>query len=844
MQELFSYDFADLLRAFRRRSRLTQRAVADQLKVSRLTIHGWEATRNRPQNKAQVLALARVLRLNDREARQLLEASFTAPAPHWVVPYPRNPLFTGREDMLAQVHSELTAQQPVAVTSWALSGLGGIGKTQLALEYAYRHALDYNAVLWVDAETQESLVSSFTAIAKALEMPEWRGTNQQQLLDGVERWLQAHSEWLVIWDNVEETGLISRYLAIPHGAHLMTTRLATTGMLAQHLDLLPLPTEEALLFLLRRTKRLPAQATSRELAALAQRKPKAHAAAKALVELLDGLPLALDQAGAYIEAARCSIGTYLKQYQAQRGYLLAHRGRHQGHPESVLATFALAGQRLEQNATATALLRLCAFLAPDAIPEDLLTADEATVGEALASVMTDQFALDEACMALLDLSLIQREPEAETISVHRLVQAVQQEQLGEEEQRQWAERAVRLVSKAFPDSNEFANWGCCQQLLPHAQVCAGHIERWNFLFPEAASLLNEAGHYLRQRVRPREALPLLEQALKIRQQTLDPTHPDLALSLNNLGGGYWAMGQFRKALLLFQQALAIREQIFGPEHQDVARSLNNVAQVYQGLGQYEEAESHYLRALAIFEQTLGPNDWATATVLHNLAELYKGQAQYEEALPRYQQALAIRERTLESEHPDIAQSLAALATIYEVDRRYEEALALHQRALSIREQALGPDHLDVSYSLTGLATLYQHLGQDEEAILLFERALKIRQHSQGPEHPETVGILKDLADIYTKQGQYERAEPLYQRTLTIYEQQLGPDHPHMASALVGLAALRVQQNLLADARTLYRRALTIQERRLGGEHPDTRATRAQYKQLRQAPQRIIHKKIG
>lgn len=839
-----SNSFATLLKRFRKRCRLTQQQLGEQVGLHRQTIANYECDRL-PQNKHLVLDLARALRLSDKEIRELLEASLTAPAPQWVVPYPRNPFFTGREGMLAQLHSLLAAKQQVAVTCWALSGLGGIGKTQLALEYAYRHALDYNAVLWIDAETQESLLSSATAIAKALALPEWQGANQQQLLDSVERWLQAHSGWLLIWDNLEKTELISRFLTIPHGAHLITTRLATTGTLAQHLDLLPLPPEEALLFLLRRTKRLPAHTTSKDLAALAHKKPKAHTAAKALVQLLDGLPLALDQAGAYIEAARCSIGTYLEQYQAQRGYLLAQRGQHQGHPKSVTTTFRLALSRLEPAQTATDLLRLCAFLAPDAIPEDLLAMGKVDLGVHLTALATNVFALDEAFMTLLSLSLIQRQPETGTFSLHRLVQAVQQECLEEDDQRLWAERAVRLVAATFPDSNEFANWGRCQQLLSHALVCAGHIERWNFLFPEAASLLNEVGNYLRQRVQIKEALRLVKQALTIRELTLEPHHPDLATSLNNLAGVYFVSGEPAKALPLYEQALTIREHIFGPQHLEVARALNNIGATYVGLGQHHTAETRLLRALAILEHHLGPDHPHVATILQNLGDVYRQQARYQEAMPRYQQAAEIRKQMLGADHPDYALSLENLAKIYEVERRYEQAIACYRRALTIREQ-FGSNHPDLALSLHGLASVYHRLGQDDEAVAYHKRALKAREQGLGPEHPDIAMSLWGLADCYTTQGHCDLADELYQQALAVYEQQLGAEHPHTALMLKSIAALRMRQHRWAEARTLYQRVVRMQTKQFGKDHPITLETREHLSQLARERQvaHYLHEQQG
>src|SRR5262249_40619737 len=146
-----------------------------------------------PQTRGLVLEVARHLSLNDEETRELLEASLTALSPHWLLPSTRNPFFTGREDILEALHQRLSTDQVVALTqSYVLHGLGGIGKTQIALEYAYRHAQEYTAVFWIGAETLESITSSFLSMATLLKLPEHEGTDHGQIVAAVRGWLSSH----------------------------------------------------------------------------------------------------------------------------------------------------------------------------------------------------------------------------------------------------------------------------------------------------------------------------------------------------------------------------------------------------------------------------------------------------------------------------------------------------------------------------------------------------------------------------------------------------------------------------------------------------------------------------
>src|SRR6266699_4711715 len=198
--DLFS--FGTLLKTLRKRRCLTQQQLAVAVGVHRSAIVRWEQGDYLPDSRAMILELARHLHLDDQETRQLLEASLTALAPHWLVPLPRNLFFTGREEILEALHTQLSVTKVVALTPFsALHGLGGIGKTQIALEYAYRYALEYSAVFWIEAETSEWITSSLLHLAETLQLPERREADQQRVLAAVQRWLTTHHQWLLIWNN-------------------------------------------------------------------------------------------------------------------------------------------------------------------------------------------------------------------------------------------------------------------------------------------------------------------------------------------------------------------------------------------------------------------------------------------------------------------------------------------------------------------------------------------------------------------------------------------------------------------------------------------------------------------
>lgn len=262
----------------------------------------------------------------------------------WNIPFARNPFFTGREDRLAQLHTQLHTAMASAISQpQAISGLGGIGKTQLAIEYAYRYCGEYRAVLWARADTTEALNAAYTEIARLLQLPQQEAQEQEVVVQAVKHWLRGTDGWLLILDNADDVNLVRPFLPpVCPGHLLLTTRAQVLGKVARRLEIETLDAQAGALLLLRRAAVIPTGALFD--AAL----PSDQALALALTKKLGGLPLALDQAGAYIEETQCSLADYERQYQTRRAELLAHRGALMDeHPESVTTTWALSFAKVE-----------------------------------------------------------------------------------------------------------------------------------------------------------------------------------------------------------------------------------------------------------------------------------------------------------------------------------------------------------------------------------------------------------------------------------------------------------------------------------------------------------------
>ncbi|HJT57889.1 MAG TPA: FxSxx-COOH system tetratricopeptide repeat protein [Ktedonobacteraceae bacterium] len=745
----------------------------------------------------------------------------------FTVPYRRNPLFTGREQLLIDLHTHFTQATAAVLTQPpAITGLGGIGKTQLAVEYAYRYREDYHYVPWANASERVVLSDAFVKLARDLQLPERDQQDQTLIVEAVKRWLSTHDDWLLILDNADDLTLAADFMPSGDKGHLLlTTREAATGRIAKGFAVDKMSEDEGVLFLLRRAHILTSSDTP-----ITQASENDQKLAAEIVREMDGLPLALEQAGAYIDENQSSLADYLKAYRQRQASLLGRKGRASpDYPNSVATTWSLSFEQVEKSdPTAAELLRFLAFLAPDAIPEELIVAGASELGPQLEPIADDETLLNEAIGTLRRYSLVHRNIDKHLLAIHRLVQTVLKTSMAEEVKRQWVERAVRAIHEAFPDVQDINQWAQCERYIPHALMCAALIDIYTLEFSEAALLLNQTAYYLSDHAQYKEAESLLRRGLEIDQAAYGPEHPEVATTLNNLAELYRNQGRYEEAEPLYQRSLEINQAIYGPEHPAIANNLNNLALLYNDQGKYEEAEPLYQRALEIDHAAYGLEHPAIAKYLNNLALLYNNQGKYEEAEPLYKSALKIDQEAYGLEHPDVAKDLNNLALLYYSQDKYEEAEPLYQRAFAIWEQMLGPAHPLTATSLNNLALLYYSQGKYEEAEPLFQRALDIDQAVYGPEHPDVARDLNNLAGIYRSQGKYEEAEPLLKRAFAIYEQVLGPTHPNAANCLNNLAELYGSQGKYEEAEPLFHHALAIWEHVLGPKHPNTIIARKNY----------------
>ena len=411
------------------------------------------------------------------------------------------------------------------------------------------------------------------------------------------------------------------------------------------------------------------------------------------------------------------------------------------HLNPVSTTFVFAFQKVTETNPATAdLLRLCALLHPDAIPEEIFTDGASELGPILRPVASDPFAWNAALSELLKYSLVRRDPNTRTLAMHRLVQAVIRDGMSETEKPTLADRTVRAMNRLIPDL-EYLKGDKGRRLYAQLQACADLIEECNLESVASARLALLCGEYWTYCGWQGSYWRVYHRAMTIWEK-MAPDHLDLARCLDELARFPWdvcsdpATTEYfrgRDAKRFYRRALAIREKALGPDHLEVAKSLDNLAKC---CGDDEEADRLYRRALAIREKALGPEHPEVVESLNNLASWYQCQGHYEEAERLFQKVLAIQEKAAGPErHHEVTNSLFDLAHLYHEQGRDKEAEAVHSRILALWERAAGPDDSTLAKFLDTLASLYQFMGFDEKAELLYQRVLALKRKAFTPDGP-------------------------------------------------------------------------------------------------------------
>ncbi|KAH0533881.1 hypothetical protein FGG08_007500 [Glutinoglossum americanum] len=688
--------------------------------------------------------------------RPLADRTLPCPAPSSTVPFRRDPHFVDRE-----ILAEIDCKSQQSASRVALVGLGGVGKSQLAVEYSYRVRDKSPAtwVFWVHASSIARFEEGYRKIAERAKLPGWDQPDVD-ILRLVYSWLcdEANGRWVMIIDNADDLGVFSypsdRYKGSkgdvssnaaaalleslpqsPNGSILITSRsrdvaFRLTGSYADIIRVRPMDQSHALALL---GNKLEGSFEQDD--------------AVALVEALDYMPLAITQAAAYISqrAPRATISRYLQDLRKDgrdRAKLLdmdiGDSRRDGTASNSIIATWQISFKHIRrERPSATRLLSLMSLFDRQGIPESLLDGCYREDNDAGSDFEDD-------LNILTSFSLVAMDVEGHQFEMHRLVQFSTRKWLElQGELEGWREKYVTLMDDSYPVGRH-ENWKACQALFPHAQAAVacrpahdGALEAWASVLFKAAWYASEMGSY-------HIAKEMDRSALEAREAILGGEHPSTLTSVSNLGSVLESQGKYKEAEAMHQRALETREKVLGPEHPSTLTSVNNLGLVLSSQGKYEEAEAMHQRALEGCEKVLGPEHPSTLTSVNNLGLVLSSQGKYEEAEAMHQRALEGYEKVLGPEHPYTLTSVNNLGLVLSSLGKYEEAETMHQRALEGCERVLGPEHPDTLISVSNLGSVLSSLGKYEEAEAMHQRALETREKVLGPEHPYTLTSVSNL----------------------------------------------------------------------------------------------------
>lgn len=722
----------------------------------------------------------------DKLARHVLREEWPLYKPHQPRKLPYNTLghlFKGREEFMDRLRAALrggaraagiNATHAIAATH----GLGGIGKTRLAVEYALRHAGEYEALLCISADTPEKLDASLAALTGplVLNLPEQSVPDPQAQQAAVLRWLAAHPRFFLIIDNVDDDlaadaarALIAR---LPDGHIVLTGRIDRWPRGVEALELSVLA---------------PADAASFILDATAQRRPAADDSAQALViaEKLGGLALALEQAAGYINEQRADFAEYLRDWEQRHDTVLEWFDEAvSGYPKSVAVTWETSFAKLPPGAAR--LLELFAWFAPDPIPVALLEGQATTIMNAVHSPAVDR----DVLTALTRYGLATREKARPFLVIHRLVQDVTRRRL-EKEGRGSTMRgqSAEWMANVFSGNAHFVSeWSRLDPLAPHAltlaKLAAAH--RLQFL---AGRLYWGLGLWTASHGRFEEAIQQDRRAVEHLQAALGPEHPYVLTNRSNLAGDLNSQGQYAEAEAEHRMLVEVQQRVLGKEHPDTLGNRSNLAMTLLAQGQHSAAEAEHRAVLIIRQRVLGLEHRETLESRNCLATSLGEQGKYAEAEAEHRAVLKIRERVLGREHPDTLQSRNNLANELLMQKKHGEAEEHHRETLQTMQRVLGAEHPETLTSRSNLANVLQVQGKHAEAEAEHRAALKLRQQALGREHPDVFLSYFNLSLCLEAQDQKPEALKFARQAFQGWRRTIGESHPWTLAAQKQVANL-------------------------------------------------------
>jgi hypothetical protein len=710
--------------------------------------------------------------------------------------------------------------------------------------------LSFSHLFWVDASSEESMEMSLRGLS-SLPAAQYSGVDGS--VESVLQWISfLQEEWLIVFDNADAPPpeVVEKFFPPGNrGNILITSRNRSMGRIVSfesRIEIKEMEEADAITLLFKASGLDPL--------------PEHLKIAEKIVTELYCIPLAINHAGAYIEAGKCDIDQYLRQFSVCRQALMSDAtftGASK-YNKTVYGTWDLSFKEIENRAggdsthmdaqaaqAAILILQICAFYHHTSISKDIFrsAAEEATKQDVssdrfikLPQAVTlldhtllgldndghwNEFIFGQGISVLLSFSLMKREQPFETFSVHPLVHYWSRERMSKSEQRKMCEMGSTILSCAIPWRFETQNYRLRRMIFPHLKANKSHERQIGLIkhyyddkWSNFALVFSENGDL-------NNAEQLKVQVLDMRKKLLGAEHPDTISSIGNLASTYRNQGRLNEAEKLEVQVMVIRKKLLGAEHPDTLTSMGNLASTFINQGRLNEAEKLEVQVMDMRKKLLGAEHPDTLTSMGNLASTYWNQERWNEAEKLDVQVMDMRKKMLGAEHPDTLTSMANLASTYMKQRRWDEAEKLEVQVMNMRKKLLGAEHPDTLTSVGNLSSTYRNQGRLNEAEKLGVQVMDMRKKLLGVEHPDTISSMGNLASTYRNQRRWDEAEKLEVQVVDMRKKLFGAEHPSTLRSMGKLAGTYRNNGRGNEAEKLEIQVLDIRKKLLGAEHPST-----------------------
>ena len=704
-------------------------------------------------------------------------------------------------------------------------------------------------MFWVDASSHESITMSLRGLSN---IPPAQASGVDGSVESVLQWISCiPEEWLIVFDNADAPPPeeVAKYFPPGNrGNILITSRNRSMGRVISFeniIEINEMKELDAMTLLLR--------------ASCLDSLPVHLQVAKNIVTELGCIPLAVNHAGAYIEAGNCDINNYLRQLSLHRQALMSDatfKGA-SNYNQTVYGTWDLSFKEIERRASgqpttgnaqaaqaAILILQICAFYHHSNISKEIFrsAAEESgkyvvnsEVAEKLPQAMNsldhtllaldsdghwDEFIFGQGVSVLLSFSLMKRGQSSELLSVHPLVHCWSREQMIKSEQQRICQVGSIILSCAISWRYTSQDYALRQLTFPHIKANELYESQMGLIKEYYDDKCNNFALVMGENGDWNKAEELVVQMMNMRKKLLGAEHPSTLKSMQHLAGTYWYQGRWNEAEQLEIKALDMRKIVLGAEHPDTLTSMGNLANTYHKQRKWNEAEQLGVQVLNRRIKLFGVEHPDTLTSMTDLAATYHGQDKWIEADQLVVQALDTRKRMFGAEHPDTLKSMTYLAGTYYKQGKWNEAEQLILQVLNKRK-LFGAEHPDTLGSMTNLAAIYHEQGKWNEAEQLDIGVLNIRKKLLGSEHPSTLTSMGHLAKTYHRQGKWNEAEQLVVQVLDKRMKLFGVEHPDTLESMTDLAATYQKQEKWNEAEQLVVKALDKRKKMFGAEHPDT-----------------------